>query len=98
MLVNNNMDFSRISCLATRDMCVAVRQLELWDFVRQFEDDQHGFMFSSDHRVDQIRYHPLVTNHGHSGGSFGFCCRNVQFIAINGLDAYCAKQKSFKNN
>jgi hypothetical protein len=87
----NELDFSRISCEATHDMCLAVRQLGIWDFVREFEDEQHGFMFSNDPRVAQIGNHPLVDRHGHSGASFGICCRNVQFIAKNGLNAWCAR-------
>jgi len=88
---NNELDFNCISCAATRDMCLAVRQLGLWDFVREFEDEQRGFMYSNDPRALQIGNHPLVDRHGHSGASFGICCRNVQFIAKNGLDAWCSR-------
>lgn len=87
----NNLDFNRISCEATRDMCIAVRQLGLWEFVREFEDDQRGFMYSTNADVHKIGNHPLVSRHGHSGASFGICCRNVQFIAKQGLDAWCAR-------
>ena len=87
----NNLDFNRISCDSTRDMCMAIMQLGLWDFIRDFEDEQRGFMYSQDHRVNQIGCHQLVDRHGHSGASFGMCCRNVQFIAKNGLDAWCAR-------
>ena len=90
-MVCNDLDFSRISCAPTRDMCLAVQQLGIWDFVREFEDEQSGFMFSDDPRVTQIGNHPLVDRHGHSGASFGMCCRSVQFIAKNGLDAWCAR-------
>lgn len=87
---NNELDFNRISCTSTRDMCLAVQQLGLWDFVREFAD-QRGFMYSNDPRVAQIGSHPLVDRHGHSGASFGMCCRNVQFIAKNGLNVWCAR-------
>ena len=89
---DNGMDFNRInSCDASRDMCMAIRQLGLWDFVSEFDDDQRGFMYSNDPRVAQIGSHPLVARHGHSGASFGMCCRNVQFITKNGLDVWCAR-------
>ena len=88
----NDLDFGCIqSCKSTRDMCIAVRQLGLWDFVRDFEDDTRGFMFSTGPEISQISNHPLVDKWGHSGASFGMCCRNVQFIAKNGLDAWCAR-------
>lgn len=89
---SNNMDFNRIrKCGATRDMCIAVQQLGLWEFVRDYEDDCRGFMFSNHPDVCKIDSHPLVGKHGHSGASFGLCCRNVQFIAKEGLDAWCAR-------
>jgi len=87
----NDLDFNRIKCEATRDMCFAVMQLGLWQFVRDYEDEQRGFMFSVHPDVHKIDSHPLVNRHGHSGASFGLCCRNVQFIAKQGLDAWCAK-------
>jgi hypothetical protein len=88
----NQLDFSRIkSCLATRDMCIAVRQLGLWEFVRDYEDDRRGFMYSNNSNVHKIGSHPLVDSYGHSGSSFGTCCRNVQFIANQGLEAWCDK-------
>ena len=88
----NELDFNRIrKCEATRDMCIAVRQLGLWEFVSDFEDDSRGFMYSTNPDVHKIGSHPLVDRHGHSGASFGICCRNVQFIAKQGLDAWCAR-------
>lgn len=84
-------DFSAISCIPTRDMCRAVFELGLWDFVRNFEDNQRGFLFSKDPRIVQIDMHPLVDKHNHSGASFAYCARNVQFIAKNGVDAWIAK-------
>ena len=87
----NDADFSVISCEATRDMCFAVRQLGLWEFIRSFEDEQRGFMFSNAPEVAQISSHPLVDRHGHSGASFGICCRNVQFSAKTSVGAGCPR-------
>lgn len=78
-------DFTSIACQATRDMCQAIWELGLWEFVCNFEDDKRGFMYSGDPRIELIIEHPLVDNHGHSGASFGMCVRNVQRIAKNGL-------------
>lgn len=88
----DDLDFNRIkACDATRDMCFAVRQLGLWDFVRDYEDELCGFMFSRHPDVHKIGNHLLVDRHGHIRASFGLCCINVQFIAKNGLDAWCDK-------
>jgi hypothetical protein len=81
-------DFDAISCAPTSDMCTAVHNLGLWAFVCDFDDEQRGFMFSNDPRVELIVSHPLVEKHGHSGASFGICARNVQFIAKYGVDAF----------
>lgn len=81
-------NFDAIKCSATRHMCQAIWELGLWEFVRNFDDDNHGFMFSNDPRVKLIDEHPLVDQHGHSGASFAFCCRNAQYIAKNGVDAF----------
>lgn len=78
-------DFSKIACDATRDMCQAIWELGLWEFVCNFEDDKRGFMYSGDPRIKLIYGHPLVDKHGHSGSSFGMCARNVQNIANNRL-------------
>ena len=78
-------DFSSIVCQATRDMCQAIWELGLWEFVCNFKDDKRGFMYSGDPRIKLIYDHHLVDKHGHSGASFGMCARNVQRIAKNGL-------------
>lgn len=81
-------DFSCITCPSIQDMCQAVWDLRLWKFVRDFDDDKRGFMFSNDPRLNELDNHPLVTKHNHSGASYGWCVRNVQYIAKNGVDAF----------
>jgi len=81
-------NFDAIKCTATRHMCQAIWELGLWEFVCGFEDDERGFMFSRDPRVKMIDSHPLVEKDGHSGASFAFCCRNAEYIAKNGVDAF----------
>jgi hypothetical protein len=85
------LDFNRITCLPTQDMLNAVRELGLLEFVRDYEDTDRGFMFSNHPDANKIASHQLVLRHRHSGASFGMCCRNVQFIAKQGLDAWCAR-------
>lgn len=65
----------------------AITQLELWPFMRNFS--RESFMFSSSpevlrifNRISQLGYD------GHSGSSFGFTMRAMEYIAKNGLDMY----------
>lgn len=65
----------------------AITQLELWSFMREFPGE--SFMFSSapevsriSERISQLGYE------GHSGASFGFTMRAMEYIAKNGLDMY----------
>lgn len=81
-------NFSCITCPSIQDMCQAVWDLRLWKFIRDFDDDKRGFMFSNDPRLNELDNHPLVTKHNHSGASYGWCARNVQYIAKNGVDAF----------
>jgi hypothetical protein len=81
-------NFDDIECSATRHMCQAIWELGLWEFVKNFEDNDSGFMFSRDPHVSMIGSHPLVDQYGHSGASFAFCCRNAQYIAKNGVVAF----------
>jgi hypothetical protein len=65
----------------------AITQLELWNFVREFNGE--SFMFSlapeikriSD-RISQLGYG------GHSGASFGCTMQAMKYIANNGLDMF----------
>jgi hypothetical protein len=70
----------------TRDMLInawqAINITETWDFVKQ---DIDSFMFSNDPRVNII-YNKIeeLGYTGHSGASFGFTMRTMQYIATHG--------------
>ena len=70
----------------TRDMLInawqAINITETWDFVKQEID---SFMFSNDPRVNII-YNKIeeLGYTGHSGASFGFTMRTMQYIATHG--------------
>jgi len=74
----------------TRDMLInawqAINITETWDFVKQ---DIDSFMFSKDPRVNII-YNKIeeLGYTGHSGASFGFTMRVMQYIAQNGEKKY----------
>lgn len=58
-----------------------------WEFLRTYEPT-NGFMFSSHPTLDAIN--AAMTYDGHSGASYGWTMRAMEFIAKKGWDAYCA--------
>ena len=69
----------------------AVSQLELWSWLKTFEpDEDDGFMFSSHPNVTNIgnKMESLPNPPGHSGSSFAFTMRDLQYIAKNGMEKY----------
>ena len=65
------------------DKCVqnalkVIRELKLEKFIRDFDDDTHGFMWSRDDRIDLIGQELMLD--GHSGASFAFTLRMCQSI------------------
>lgn len=50
------------------------------EFVKNFDDNQKGFMFSSHPYIYAISASPLVDQDGHSGASFACCLRQCQQI------------------
>ncbi len=62
----------------------AITQLELWPYVNNF--NSKSFMFSNSEEVDRI-YNKIeeLGYGGHSGASFGFTMRTMEYIGKNGL-------------
>jgi len=89
------MDFSFISNELTRN-CVsngysAVDQLELWSWLKTYEPEEgKGFMWSNHQNISLIgkKMDSLPDSPGHSGSSFAFTMRHLQYIAKNGIDSY----------
>jgi len=76
---------------------IAITQLELWDFMKNFSGE--SFMFSNQPEISQIHTKiKQVGYDGHSGGSFGFIMRIMQYIAINGIDQFQANYSSNSDN
>lgn len=65
----------------------AITQLELWTFMRNFNDE--SFMFSSSPEVMRIykKIEELGYN-GHSGASFGCTMRAMEYISKNSVSAF----------
>lgn len=64
-------------------------QKDVWKYLHDYSPPEgKGFMFCDDTVVSRIGTKMEV---GHSGTSFGWTMRNLEFIAKNGLDAYREK-------
>lgn len=91
-------DFSFIKCQQTRYLLdnawQAINLTESWDFMAE---DIDNYMFSRNSKVMQIsRKMEEIGQPLHSGASFGFVMRQMQYIAQNGLDTF--KDMYMKNN
>lgn len=84
-------DFSFIRDNATRyfveDAYKAVSSIEgAWDFLKSYTPaENNGFMFSSDPMLDKIG---AKLDQAHSGASYGYTMRQMEYIAKNGLEVY----------
>jgi hypothetical protein len=64
----------------------AITQLELWNYMKQ---EQDSYMWSKDNEISSIYSKMEELGYtGHSGGSFGWTMRQMQYIAQNGEDKY----------
>lgn len=69
----------------------AISQLELWEWLKTFTPEHDkGFMFSDNKNISKIitKMESLPDAPGHSGSSFGWTMRQLEFIAKQGLDKY----------
>jgi hypothetical protein len=89
--------FNFIDCRMTRQCimngCWAMNETNLWDWLRGYTVEANkGFMFSKAPELNIIsnkmddQNAPVKVSH--SGASFGFTMRELDFIAKNGFEAY----------
>jgi len=70
----------------------AITVAEGWDFMKNFNDDENGFMFSNSPMVGKIMSKMEELGYsGHSGCSFGWTMRNMEFLAKHGKDEFLSK-------
>ena len=70
----------------------AISLTESWDFMRTFSEQQSSFMFSNSPIVSDIMKKMSELGYdGHSGCSFAWTMRQMEFLAKNGKDAYLQK-------
>jgi hypothetical protein len=86
---SKNFDFIRDenSREMVEDGYAAVTKAEAWDLMKE-EPGLGGFMYTTNESYRVIHKH--MDYRGHSGASYGWTMRQLQFIAISGWDAYVA--------
>jgi hypothetical protein len=66
----------------------AISELELWDWLKMYEPGERGFMCSDDDNIliisEKMQLLPNPPNH--SGSSFGYIMRTMEYIAKTSLD------------
>jgi hypothetical protein len=65
---------------------------DVWKFLREYSPPEgQGFMFCGNEIVSKIG---SFMESGHSGTSFGWTMRNLEFIAKNGIDQFRLQVRS----
>ena len=66
----------------------AISELELWDWLKTYEPGEYGFMCSDHDNILLIsqKMQSLSNPPNHSGSSFGYVMRTMEYIAKNSLD------------
>lgn len=85
--------FDYIKHSFTREMLIngykAIDSLNLWDYMKK---DVESYTWSNDKEIDFISDKMVELGYkGHSGFSFGFTMRALQYIAIHGEEKYMKK-------
>ncbi len=64
----------------------AIFLTEMWSYMKK---DVDSYMFSSDKEIEIISNKMIELGYdGHSGASFGMTMRNMQFIALHGMEEH----------
>ena len=69
----------------------AITQTEMLNWLRSFSlGEKEGFMFCThpNLKIIEEKMYEQDVAHGHSGASFGITMRQMQYIAMNGYDAF----------
>ena len=65
----------------------AITNAEGWDWIRNFQGQ--SFMFSNDEMIGKISKNMVALGYdGHSGGSYGWTMRWMEYLAKNGKEAF----------
>jgi len=66
----------------------AITNCELWDWLRNYQ--ARSFMFDNSKEIKRINteMHKDPVNNNHSGSSYGFTMRQMEYLAKNGYGEY----------
>lgn len=68
------------------DMLEAITEANQWEWLRTYvPEEKRGFMFSTAPELKEIDKY--IQYQGHSGSSYAWTIRNMQFIAQHGMEA-----------
>ena len=72
-----------------QDGIKTLNRLEAWYLLRNFiPEEKQGFMFNRDESMRNVMSEIEKDYGGHSGSSMAITCRNLEFIAKNGIQQY----------
>ena len=77
-----DMKFEKFEIDSYQNMYNAITRLKLWNFMKQNPPKNTGYLFWTAPEVRAIS--DAVSSDGHSGSSFAFCMRKMQYIAQHG--------------
>ena len=90
-----NGDFDFVRDISTKEFLKsahrAISLCELWDWMRIYQPPPNtGFMWSKTPELDRINQQMWKdpVNGSHSGSSYGFIMREMEYIAKNGYENY----------
>ena len=70
----------------------AITVAEGWEFMKTFNDNNYGFMFSDSPMTGKIMSKMEELGYsGHSGNSFAWTMRTMEFLAKHGREDFMAK-------
>ena len=88
-IVGNNFNYNVIDGIEAVIKTTQQRESCMWTYLRDNPpDESRGYMFTNNPGFNAIMNNMQV---GHSGASYAWTMRNLQYIASNGMDAYVAE-------
>lgn len=71
-----------------KDADAAITKCELWDWLKEFTpEDGNGFMFTTHPNLEKINKEMKLYDN-HSGTSYGWTMRQMEYIAKNGWESF----------
>ncbi len=75
----------------------AITECGLWDWLKEYEpEDGKGFLLSRHPNLERID--SAMKYGGHSGSSHAWVMRQMEYIAKNGWDSFCALRNFHRQN